>query len=402
MGRSAIGQVAEARGFHTACKIAAEEASQMKRIHLAWMLAGVILGMSTSSQAATTDDMLYSRPGQLVPTGDGARLNLSCLGTGSPTVVFESGWGDWAPAWAIVQPQIARFTRACSYDRAGSGFSDPGPQPRTAERIAGELHDALHSAGIAGAYVLVASAFGGDPARAFADLYMGDVAGMVMVDADASDLASAAMRKEDDSGDLAYVSDLKACRDAVASDKPLPLMASMHGRPPANCAQQAFYRGLPEAEWSPALNAKLIEIAESKVAMWDAVISEMQNMPADELWLQEHQRSFGARPIRVLTSGNHAVGHLETQRPTSLEHLKYEYDVAVAQSRWLTLSSNARQVFTSHSSEYIQFDAPDVVVDAVREVCEQSRSDADPNRSEPVKRSTVDPSSSRSSRPDTA
>jgi formylglycine-generating enzyme required for sulfatase activity len=132
------------------------------------------------------------------------------------------------------------------------------------------------------------------------------------------------------------------------------------------------YRGLPEAEWSPELNAKLTEISESKLALWDADISEMRNMPADELWLQKHRRSFGARPIRVLTSGNHAVGHLETQRPVSLKHLKYEYDVALAQSRWLDLSSNARQIFTGHSSEYIQFDAPDVVVGAVREVYEQS------------------------------
>lgn len=326
-----------------------------------------------ASPQATAGDMLYASPGQMLPAGDGARLNFYCQGTGSPTVVFESGWGDWAPAWAVVQPRIAQFTRACSYDRAGIGFSDPGPQPRTSARIATELHDALHAAGIPGPYVLVASAFGGDDVRAFADLYMEDVAGMVLVDADASDLESAELRGEDDSGDLAYLVDLTACRNAVASGKPLPLMASMHGRPPANCAQQAFYRGLPEAAWSEGLNAKLIELAESKVVMWDAILSEMQNMPADELWLQQHSRSFGARPIRVLTSGNHAVGHLETQRPTSLKHLKYEYDVAVAQSRWLTLSSNARQVFTGHSSEYIQFDVPDVVVDAVREVCEQSK-----------------------------
>lgn len=351
----------------------------MRRLCFAWMIAGMLFGMSASSQAAAPDDMLYSRPGQLVPAGDGAHLNLYCLGTGSPTVVFESGWGDWAPAWAVVQPQIAGFTRACSYDRAGSGFSDPGPQPRTAERIAAELHDALHAAGVAGPYILVASAFGGDPARAFADLYMPEVAGMVLVDADASDLASAAMRREDDEGDLAYVTELRACRDAVASGKPLPLMASMHGRPPANCAQQAFYRGLPEAAWSAGLNAKLIEIAQSRVVMWDAVISEMQNMPADELWLQEHRRPFGSRPVRVLTSGNHAVGHLETQRPTSLEHLKYEYDVAVAQSHWLSLSSDARQVFTRHSSEYIQFDEPDVVVDSVRAVWKRSRQVAGSN-----------------------
>ncbi len=116
--------------------------------------------------------MIYAQPGQLVDVG-GFRLNLYCMGSGSPTVVFDSGFGDWAPAWSKVQPQIAKWTRACSYDRAGAGFSDPGPMPRTSVRIAGELRTALHNAGIAGPYILVGSAFGGDNVRTFADLYYG-------------------------------------------------------------------------------------------------------------------------------------------------------------------------------------------------------------------------------------
>jgi len=342
------------------------------RLRLIPVMLAVMACMAAARAADEPGDMLYSRPGQIVPAGDGALLNFYCLGSGAPTVVLESGWGDWAPAWSIVQPRMARFTRVCSYDRAGSGFSDHGPLPLTSERIAEELHGALHAAGIPGPYVLVGSAYGGDDIRAFADLHMQEVAGLVLVDADSSDVASAAMRREDDQGDRGFLPDLKTCRDAVASGKPLPVLPSAHGRPSTTCAQQYFYRGLPEAEWSPGLNAKLIETTSHKLALWDAVISEMQSMPADELWLQKHRTSFGTRPIRVLTSGNHAVGHLDTQRPTSIKHLKYEYDVAVAQSRWLSLSSNSRQIFTSHSSEYIQFDEPDVVVDAVREVCQQS------------------------------
>ena len=103
------------------------------------------------------------------------------MGIGSPAVVFDSGFGDWAPAWSKVQPQIAKWTRACSYDRAGAGFSDPGPMPRTSVRIAGELRTALHNAGIAGPYILVGHAYGGDNVRTFADLYMDEVAGLVLV-----------------------------------------------------------------------------------------------------------------------------------------------------------------------------------------------------------------------------
>src|SRR5260370_23800363 len=102
------------------------------------------------------------------------------MGSGSPTVVFDSGWGDWAPAWSKVQPEIAKWTRACSYDRAGTGFSDPGPMPRTSVHIAEELRTALHHAGIGGAYILVGSSFGGHNVRTFADLYMCEVPGLVL------------------------------------------------------------------------------------------------------------------------------------------------------------------------------------------------------------------------------
>src|SRR6202022_1119566 len=114
---------------------------------------GVESGQSRASGQSSPADIVYARPGQLVDAG-GFRLNLYCMGSGSPTVVFDSGWGDWAPAWSKVQPEIAKWTSACSYDRAGSGFSDPGPMPRTSVRIAEELRAALHHAGITGPYIL--------------------------------------------------------------------------------------------------------------------------------------------------------------------------------------------------------------------------------------------------------
>ena len=102
----------------------------------------LLIGLAQPANAAPGDSP-YTHPGRLVAVGDGAQLNLYCLGHGAPAVVFDSGFEDWAPAWAVVQPRIAQFTRACSYDRAGAGFSKPGPLPRTNVRIAGELHTAL-------------------------------------------------------------------------------------------------------------------------------------------------------------------------------------------------------------------------------------------------------------------
>ena len=314
-------------------------------------------------------DIIYAQPGQLVSV-NGFRLNFYCMGSGSPAVVFDSGWGDWAPAWSRVQPEVAKWTRACSYDRAGTGFSDPGPLPRTSARIAQELHTALHRGGIDGPYILVGSAFGSDNVRAFADRYMGEVAGLVLVDGDASDLEPKTMQEKDHRGEIEFVSQVRQCRNAIAENKPLPLR-SRSGQPQRTCAEETFFRGFPEAAWSPELNAKLLEIAQTKIALYDACASEMENMAWDEAYLQKHRRSFGSRPIRVLTSGNHAVGHLETKPADRPEHVKYEQETTLAQARWLTLSSNAKQIFARHSSEYIQFDEPKTVINAIREVYDQ-------------------------------
>jgi pimeloyl-ACP methyl ester carboxylesterase len=325
----------------------------------------LLLGVHSVARAAPGDE-IYARPGRLV-TAHGTRLNLYCMGTGSPTVVFDSGWEDWAPVWAIVQPQVAKWTRACSYDRAGAGFSDAGGMPRTSVRIADELHSVLHRAGIRGPYILVGHAFGGDNVRTFAARYMPEVAAMVLVEADIGG-------PEEHRGDVERIAELRQCRDAVAAGGPLPPLPIRSGSAPRTCAQQ-FFRGLPEAMWSAELNAKLLDLAQTKVAMYDAYISEMEQMSSDEAWLQQHERSFGSRPIRVLSTGNHGIHALDTARPKSTERQQYDDRVARAQAQWLKLSSNARQIFTDKSSEYIPFDQPDFVVDAIFDVYTQSKED---------------------------
>jgi pimeloyl-ACP methyl ester carboxylesterase len=297
----------------------------MRQSRTGFLLAVVISAIMVSGQQVASGgsspaDILYAQPGQLVSV-NGFRLNLYCMGSGSPTVVFDSGWEDWAPAWSTVQPEVAKWTRACSYDRAGTGFSDPGPMPRTSVHIAEELRTALHHAGIGGPYILVGHAFGGDNVRTFADLYMEEVAGLVLDEADPTDVEPKSMREEEHRAHAGIPSDLRDCRNAIAEHKPLPAQDSGPGQPQPTCAQQFYFRGLPEAEWSPELNAKVLQIAQTKVAMYDAYSSEMEQTASDETYLQRHRRSLGSRPIRVLTSGNHGVGHLKnnlrTRRSTS-------------------------------------------------------------------------------------
>ena len=308
---------------------------------------------------AAPGDEVYSRPGRLVATA-GTRLNLYCTGSGSPAVVFESGWEDWAPVWTIVQPRVAQWTTACSYDRAGAGFSDAGPMPRTGARIADELRGALRHAAIKGPYILVGHAFGGVPVRTFAARHPEDVAGIVFVEADV-DLP------EERSGGAGLVASLRECRDAIAAGTPLPMLPEHPGREPRNCTQQ-FFRGLPEQQWSAELNTKLLEIARTKLAMYDSYASEMEQMAADYDYLAQHSRSLGSRPIRVLTTGYHGIHDIDPAHPKTAEQQEYEAHVEQAQASWLALSSNAKQVFVEDSSEYIPFDKPDAVVDAIHAV----------------------------------
>lgn len=339
-----------------------------------WSASVVAAGLlwSAGLASAAPGDALYSQPGRLVPAADGAKLNLYCMGHGSPAVVFDSGWEDWSPAWAIVQPRVAKFTRACAYDRAGAGFSGPGPMPRTSARIADELQSALRKAGVGGPYILVGHAFGSDNMRTFAARHMSDVAGVVLVEGDVMDLEPRDLQDKDHKGEVATIAELRACRDLVASGKPLPSAPPRPGQAPRTCAQQ-FFRGIPETNWSPALNAKLLEIAKSKVAMYDAYISEMEQMAYDEAWLQQHPRPYGARPLRAVVTGNHGVHDLGAAVSMTPERRRYRDEATKGQERWLGLSSNGKKVVAENSSEYVVFDAPDVVVNTIREVYDEAK-----------------------------
>lgn len=128
--------------------------------------------------AASADQNL---PGRLLDVG-GFKLHLDCVGLGSPTVVLDAGLGGSADDWSKVQPLVRQTTRACTYDRAGYGWSDPGPAPRTSGRIASELRTLLARAKVPPPYIVVGHSFGGYNARLFSSFYPHDTAGLVLVD----------------------------------------------------------------------------------------------------------------------------------------------------------------------------------------------------------------------------
>ena len=139
-------------------------------------------GATYEAIMAVGDTKRYPPPGQLVDVG-GHRLHLQCVGQGSPTVVLDAGLGAFSLDWGAVQPEIVTTTRVCAYDRAGLGWSEPGPRPRSPRQFADELHTLLTNAGIQGPYVLVTHSISGKTARLFASQHPNQVAGIVLVDA---------------------------------------------------------------------------------------------------------------------------------------------------------------------------------------------------------------------------
>jgi pimeloyl-ACP methyl ester carboxylesterase len=154
------------------------------RYSLVSLALGVILASNGAALAQPGSEDLrllpYAEAGQLVDIGS-RRINLRCSGSGSPTVVLAAGSGSWSTVWYKTQPEIAKRTRVCAFDRASYGFSDPA-RPQTVSEVSDDLHAALKGAQIPGPYVLVGHSLGGLEVRLYAQRWPDEVAGMILVD----------------------------------------------------------------------------------------------------------------------------------------------------------------------------------------------------------------------------
>jgi pimeloyl-ACP methyl ester carboxylesterase len=149
---------------------------------LTLLLALAATGALYQAVATAIDRRSFAPPGRMIDLG-GYQMHISCTGQGSPTVVLEAGGGVSSGVWAWIQPEIARQTRVCTYDRAGIGWSEQGPHPRDAGSIAQELHTLLQRAGESEPFVLAGHSLGGQYALMFAERYPEETAGLVLIDA---------------------------------------------------------------------------------------------------------------------------------------------------------------------------------------------------------------------------
>jgi pimeloyl-ACP methyl ester carboxylesterase len=148
---------------------------------VAGLLALAIIGAIYQAITTEIDQRTYPPPGEMVDVDDHS-MHINCLGEGSPTVILEAANGGMSAHWVRVQQEVSKATRVCAYDRAGLGWSEPGPEPREARQVSGELHTLLANADVRGPYVLAGHSYGGLYVRMYAGRFPEEVAGVVLVD----------------------------------------------------------------------------------------------------------------------------------------------------------------------------------------------------------------------------
>jgi pimeloyl-ACP methyl ester carboxylesterase len=300
-------------------------------------------------------------PGRLVDVG-GFRLHLDARGAaGGPTVVFEAALGGSSISWTLVQDEVARFARACSYDRAGFGWSDAGPKPRTAGRIADELGVLLERSGEPPPYVIVGHSFGGLVARVFAGRYRDRTAGLVLVDParpeDWRDPGLANQARVDRGVRLCRQGAL-AARLGVA--RVVATLVDLGALGPARALARFMSRGgvgardeqilAPMWKLPPGARRPLRQFW-TRAAFFEALGSQIGSIAtsAGET-LAAAPDGYDDLPLITISASN----------PTDHERR--------AQEAVLGLSTRARHLVATDSGHWIPLDEPETVIDAVRRI----------------------------------
>jgi len=298
-----------------------------------------LVGAGYEAVAARGDARAFPPPGQMVDVG-GYRLHIQCVGLGTPTVVLDAGLGGTSLDWSLVQTEIGQTSRVCAYDRAGMGWSDSGPQPRTPGQIARELHTLLINAGIAGPYVLVGHSLAGKNVRMFALLYPDQVAGMVLIDARSEYVDARTSPAEDKAFQQMFAAQAGAFRVARGLGLVRLICAGVVGAPPLSTETRAAMA--------------MIAYAPSSLATGTA---EARQRATNDAQLAAAP-SLGDRPLMVLASEQNMT---QTTNWADAQHLL------------AGLSTHSRLIVPAGSGHYIQWDHPAVVIDAVRQVVGQVR-----------------------------
>ena len=322
-----------------------------RRLVLAVIVVLTVAALAAALYQATAsrrDLASLSPPGTLVDVG-GHRLHIWCTGTGAPTVVLDTGLGGTAFDWGYVQPEVAEFTRVCSYDRAGMGYSEAGPRPRTSQQIVRELLALLEGSGTPDPVILVGASIGGWNVRLFASTHPNRVAGLVLVDA----------RHEEQGQRLTA---------AGAPENPRWVA------PVARLSPAIAYLGIPRLlgvapgpspdSLAPAVRG-FAHATRFRSSMIIAAGDELAHAAESAAQIQAARRDLTV-PLVVVSAGRR--GH--TRVAEVLDSLQRDQ---------LTLSRRSCQVTAERSGHAIVLEQPEIVADTIRATVEASRQSLAPD-----------------------
>lgn len=301
-------------------------------------LLGIVgaAGAAYEEVAGLGDATSYPPPGRMVDVG-GYKLHLDCRGQGSPTIVMDAGLGGSSLDWSLVQPELAVTTRVCTYDRAGMGWSDVGPEPRSPAHLADELHVLLQNGGIAAPYVLVGHSLAGKNLRMFASAHPSDVAGMVLVDARSERVDATA--------------DMNAFATALEGQAAQYSLARRFG------VARLFGAAIIDLPLvSPALATQMVLFQTSTAAI-ATTTQEGLNRTTDDQALSA--TNLGSTPLIVIAAGEN-MGQPEW---------------AEAQNAMAKLSTNGQLIVAQGSGHAVHLEDPALVISAVDQMVDDIRSD---------------------------
>ncbi len=301
----------------------------------------------------------FPPPGRLVSV-DGHSMHLNCAGNGSPSVIIDAGNASFSLEWTPVLQALSTSTRVCTYDRAGYGWSEPGPNPRDGARVVEELYALLQNAGEVGPFVLVGHSLGGVHVRMFAAQYPEQVAGMVLVDT-ASPLVITPEYELVQRSTIGFYQVM----GLLSRSGVLRLLGPLGGKD----AMPVTARKLPVDQQETYLEMLL------NPQQYATAVSEMEEIP--QTFEQAYQLETAVQPLPdwpliVLTAGKTDV---PGSNPFNDQTMVVDADVIAAQLLLTRLSTRAEQRVIQESGHLMYLDAPQAVVEAVLDVINAIRNE---------------------------
>ena len=312
----------------------------------------------SSDAAAALTGAAFAKPQQRVDIG-GRKLNIYCSGRGGTTVIFDSPSGEGGASWYKVQPEVAKHTRACVYDRAGLGFSDPAARPNTSVNAVDDLHKALAVAGIKPPYLLVGNSLGGANAQVYAYKYPEQVKGLVLVEPQTENETTRLDKITN--GRIKQVYAMVRQQDALCLTQ-----AKKRFKPGSDEVKNCI--GDPVAFYGSVLGKAMLSI-EMKPSYWRTVVDEYNAIDTSDAQLRALRKPFGDLPLLVLTRG--ISPYAVPDQPQSAMNKATEDENEKIHREIAALSSRGRQRVVPGAGHVIQQQQPAAVVQAVLDVLAQ-------------------------------